>query len=116
MNNTHVCAYIHCTILQEGNIDVRLYMYVHMYVCTYVCTCVLISPPPPPLPLMQFLDYLGEQPLVIELWGNQSDKDEAFGQVKAPSKRRKNWGKRHKFQGQTSVTKLLATYTHKIRT
>ena len=36
---------------------------------------------------MQFLDYLAEQPLVIELWGSQSDKDEAFGQVKAPSKR-----------------------------
>lgn len=71
---------------------------------------------PLPLPLMQFLDYLGEQPLVIELWGNQSDKDEAFGQVKAPSKRRKNWGKRHKFQGQTSVTKILAIHTTYVHT
>ena len=48
-------------------------------VCMYtLCHC---TPP------VQFLDYMAEQPLIIELWGNQSDKDEAFGNVKAPSKR-----------------------------
>lgn len=76
------------------------YAYIHVPHCVvcsmYHCLCYMIliqlimSAYSLSALTMQFLDYLTRQPLVIELWGSQSDKDEALGHVRAPSERGMN--------------------------